>query len=223
MTSPVTRADARPARPLRAGLVLTAAAALVLAGCSADSEDSAGAPAASVGTRSSAPAADAPADGRELIAAHGLEGMDAKEAIEHLDTLETSERDQDLIASVRTDVLLLRDRADETVQATLPMPEDEFYLSFAPYVSQTHDCFYHSLTTCVGELQNEDVTVTITQDDGTVLVDEATTTYDNGFYGVWLPRDVQATLTVESGGRTGTATIGTGEDDLTCLTTLPLT
>ena len=36
MTSPVTRADARPARPLRTGLVLTAAAALVLAGCSAD-------------------------------------------------------------------------------------------------------------------------------------------------------------------------------------------
>ena len=40
MTSPVTRADARPARPLRAGLVLTTAAALVLAGCNGNYKSS---------------------------------------------------------------------------------------------------------------------------------------------------------------------------------------
>ena len=26
----------------------------------------------------------------------------------------------------------------------------------------SHDCFYHSLTTCLGELDNEDIQVTIT-------------------------------------------------------------
>ena len=28
----------------------------------------------------------------------------------------------------------------------------------------SHDCFYHSLTTCLGELDNEDIQVTITDD-----------------------------------------------------------
>ncbi len=154
------------------------------------------------------------------LAAAGFPDQTIHQVIDELEATPVDDRRDDLIASVRPNAVLFT--IDGGPETSVPL-EDEFYLSFAPYVSQTHDCFYHSLTTCVGELQNEDVTVTITQDDGTVLVDEATTTYDNGFYGVWLPRDVQATLTVESGGRTGTATIGTGEDDLTCLTTLPLT
>ena len=44
----------------------------------------------------------------------------------------------------------------------------------------------------------------------------------NGFAGFWLPRDVDARLTVESDGRTGTATVSTTPDDPTCLTTLRL-
>ena len=48
----------------------------------------------------------------------------------------------------------------------------------------SHGCFYHSLTTCLGELDNEDIQVTITDEaTGEVLVDEATTTFDNGFIG----------------------------------------
>lgn len=46
----------------------------------------------------------------------------------------------------------------------------------------SHGCFYHSLTTCLGELDNEDIQVTITDEaTGEALVDEATTTFDNGF------------------------------------------
>ncbi|MEZ5085417.1 MAG: CueP family metal-binding protein [Tessaracoccus sp.] len=100
----------------------------------------------------------------------------------------------------RTSLLLTDDQQRET---TIAMPEDEFYVSFAPYVSQTHDCHFHSLTTCVGELQNADVQVTVTDEaSGETLVDEALTTYDNGFLGVWLPRDIDGTLTVEYEGLT---------------------
>lgn len=214
---------AHTARPVRAALALAAAAALTLGACSSgtsntppDSPDTSAAPTAQQGV-------DAPANGGELLAAYDLDGKDAKQIIEQLDTMAKADRPADLIASIRTDEIVLRDRNDETVQTTVPMPADEFYLSFAPYVSQTHDCFYHSLTTCVGEQQNEDVHVTITQDDGTVLVDEDATTFDNGFYGVWLPRDIKATLKVEVAGKSASATIGTGPEDLTCLTTLPLT
>lgn len=34
----------------------------------------------------------------------------------------------------------------------------------------SHDCFYHSLPTCLGELGNEDIQVTIT-DDATGLIE----------------------------------------------------
>lgn len=30
---------------------------------------------------------------------------------------------------------------------------DEFYVSVTPYLEQTHDCFFHSRTTCLGELR----------------------------------------------------------------------
>ena len=101
----------------------------------------------------------------------------------------------------------------------MPLTGDEFYVSFAPYVNQTHDCYYHSLTTCTGELGNADIHVTVTSDAGEVLVDEDMTTFDNGFVGLWLPRDIEATLEVTYGDLSLTQDIATGEEDPTCLTT----
>ncbi|WP_262851776.1 CueP family metal-binding protein [Mumia quercus] len=57
---------------------------------------------------------------------------------------------------------------------------------------------------------------------GTTLVDETLTTHDNGFVGLWLPRDVDATLSVEVDGRTTSAPLSTTSADLTCVTTLRL-
>ena len=34
-------------------------------------------------------------------------------------------------------------------------------------------------------------------DTGDILIDEPRTTYDNGFLGFWLPRDITATLTID--------------------------
>ena len=88
----------------------------------------------------------------------------------------------------------------------------------------SHDCFYHSLTTCLGELDNEDIQVTITDEaTGEVLVDEATTTFDNGFIGFWLPDDVTGLIEVSYQGRTGTTEFSTTDDGATCVTDLRLT
>jgi hypothetical protein len=126
------------------------------------------------------------------------------------------------MASIRPNELLLRD--GEGREETLPMPADEFYVSFAPYVSRTHDCHFHSLTTCVGELQNAEVSVKITDDaTGEVLVDDSLTTFDNGFVGLWLPRGIDATVTVEHDGKTASSPITTkGDEAATCVTTLHL-
>lgn len=155
-----------------------------------------------------------------LLSAYDLEGMDATAAIEHLETLGGADRPDALMASIRPTELLLSDASGET---TLPLPDDAFYLSFAPYVSQTHDCFFHSLTTCQGEIIEQPVTVQIVDDaTGETLIDETRTTEKNGFVGVWLPRDIDATLrvTLSDGELAGEQKISTREDSATCLTTL---
>lgn len=167
---------------------------------------------------------DGPGAGRDALDALsivGLTGADARAAIDTLDAQPMTERPEGIIASVRADHLVVGTAGGE--ESTLPLPDDEFYLSVAPYREQTHDCFFHSLTTCVGELSDTPVQITLTTDDGDVLVDEERTTFDNGFVGLWLPRDITGTLTISTDDATGSIPIGTGADDPTCLTTLRLT
>lgn len=165
----------------------------------------------------SSPAPDAD---KQILTSHNLGGMEATEIIEHLDRLDVQDRPADLMASVHVNELRL---SAGTEELSLDLPDDRFYLAFAPYVNQTHECYYHSLTTCLGELSNEDVQVTITNEAGEVVVDEELTTFDNGFVGLWLPRDLQGTLRVSAEGGTGQVPIATGTDDPTCLTTIQLT
>ncbi|WP_255375519.1 CueP family metal-binding protein [Saccharomonospora sp. CUA-673] len=107
-------------------------------------------------------------------------------------------------------------------EIAVPLGEDRFYLSVAPYVDETHECYYHSLTTCRGELANEDIGVRIIDETGEVLVDEQVTTFDNGFVGFWLPRDIEGTIEVTHDGRTGQSNFSTSKEGATCLTTLQL-
>ena len=198
-------------RKLIVAATATLAAALVLAGCTTASSPEPAPPSTS----------SQPVD-NELLADHDLDGFDAAQVIERLDTMPVADRPTDLIASVQPDALVLTD--DQERETQLPMPEDEVYISVAPYREQTHDCYFHSLTTCLGELANTEVQVTLTGEDGDVLLDEVRQTYDNGFVGIWVPRGIDVTLTIEHEGQTGTATISTmNEDDATCITTLQLT
>ena len=160
-------------------------------------------------------------DKQDLLSSHGLAGMDAREIIQELDQQALADRPTDLIASVRTDQLILSDQSQEVA---LDLPENLTYVSIAPYLNQTHDCFYHSLTTCLGELGNEQVHVRITDEaSGEVLVDEETTTFDNGFVGFWLPDDAEGIIEVDHRGSTGAVDFSTTDDGATCVTNLRLT
>lgn len=163
------------------------------------------------------PAGSTPASS-DLLARYGLAGLTGQQVVEKLEA-ETADRADGPMGSVRYDEVILSD-GDE--KASVALPEDRFYLSIAPYVEQTHECYYHSLATCQGELVNAPLQVTITDAAGKSLVDETVTTHANGFYGFWLPRDITGTLTVRADGRSATVPIGTGPDDPTCLTTVKL-
>ena len=202
-------------RKLTSLVIVALLASLGLAGCAPAPTQAPPTPAPSTSVQPASPAEP------ELLAAHGRDGLDTRPIIDQLDTIPLAERSTDLIASVRPAELLLSDNQQR--EATLPIPDGQFYLSFAPYLEETHECHFHSLTTCVGELQNAEVTVKITDAAGEVLVDDTLTTFDNGFLGVWLPRDIDATLSVEHDGHTGTTAITTkGAEAATCLTTLQL-
>ncbi|MGD7003830.1 CueP family metal-binding protein [Corynebacterium halotolerans] len=191
---------------MKRAAIITATLALTLTGCSTvDSESTA------TGTESQA----------DFLAAHDLGGMEGAEMIDHLDQMPVSQRPTDLLASVRTDELVLSDNDDDVV---VDLPENQTYVSIAPYVTQTHDCFYHSLTTCLGELGNENIQVTITDETtGEVLVDEETATFDNGFVGFWLPDEATGTIEITHEGRTGVTEFSTTDDGATCVTDLRLT
>lgn len=191
---------------MKRAAIAAAALALALTGCSAADPE---------------PTADGTESQDTFLTTHGLAAMDAVEIIDHLDRQKVTERPTDLIASVRPDELLLSSDDQEVV---VDLPDNQTYVSIAPYLTSTHDCFYHSLTTCLGELDNEDIQVKITDEaTGEVLVDEATTTFDNGFIGFWLPDDVTGLIEVSYQGRTGTTEFSTTDDGATCVTDLRLT
>lgn len=170
----------------------------------------------------SAPDAATPdTPGTDLLASHNLTDMSAREIVDTLDRMNVSDRPADLIASVQPDALVLTDNVTEV---SLDMPDDVTYVSVAPFVSQTHECFYHSLTTCRGELSAQQIEVRFIDDaTGDVILEETTTTFDNGFAGFWLPRNLSGTIEVTYDGKTGETPFSTANDAATCITTLQLT
>jgi hypothetical protein len=217
----------RPNHASRRGNVLRyvalLAAALVLDGC-ASGPVRHESPGRTIGTSAGAgmSAVPTPSSVETVLAPYGLAGLDAAQIIERLDTTPIADRPRGLTASVRPTELMVSDDAGRT--ASLRLPADRFYLSVAPYLNHTHDCYFHSLTTCRGELSRVAMDITVRDETtGAVIVHKRSTTYDNGFVGLWLPRDLTATLTVEYQGRGATSVISTDDvDDATCLTTMRL-
>lgn len=182
--------------------LLAAALALVLTGCSA------------VGPEPTLTES-------ALLTEHGLADMSVMEIIDTLDRMPVDDRPTDLIAAVRPDALILTDNVREV---SLAMPDDVTYVSVAPFVEQTHECYFHSLTTCRGELSRQPIDVRIVDHaTGDVIRNESVTTYDNGFTGLWLPRDVTGTIEVTYDGMSGSTPFSTANDAASCITTLQLT
>ncbi|MFB2571762.1 CueP family metal-binding protein [Micrococcus sp. IITD107] len=155
---------------------------------------------------------------RQMLAAHGIEAATAEDAVASLDRV-SKPRPLALTGSVGYDQVAF---ADDSDQVTVPLTGGQFYLSMAPYRTQTHECYYHNLGGCQGELVDTPVHVTVTTHAGQSLLDEDTTTATNGFTGFWIPRDHTGTVTVTAEGTTASTPFDSGPDGPTCLTTLHL-
>ncbi|MGG6312156.1 CueP family metal-binding protein [Paenibacillus macerans] len=111
---------------------------------------------------------------------------------------------------------------DTANSKTYDLPKDEFFVSIAPYVEQTHPCEIHSLTGCQGEMAEQEFQVNVTDSEGRTVVDQTMKSQANGFIDLWLPRDQTYRVTVEHDGKTAESEISTFDNDNTCITTLQL-
>jgi len=167
-----------------------------------------------LGISSSAIAAQSDAD---FLAAHGLAGKTTEQMVEAIDSSPEA-RPLPYNAGITSTELKL---SDGKQQFSYPLG-DKFYLSFAPYLTQTHPCQNHSLSGCRGELANTPFDVKVTDTSGKVLVQKSMISHANGFVGIWLPRNIEGKIEVSYQGKKASAPIATHENSQTCLTTLPL-
>ena len=148
----------------------------------------------------------------------GLDGMNGKEILTGIangtvvvDGYSISVYDDEL-------VVILEDS-----RVSVDMPKDEFYLSVAPYRETTHACGIHSATGCRGELKQEEFFLEFVDSNGTVIISEKMTSMSNGFIDLWLPRNIEGTLTITQNGLTTSKLISTEAGEPTCETTMQLT
>lgn len=154
----------------------------------------------------------------ESLESVGLEGISGKEILTGVadgsivvDGFGLSVYDDELIVFID----------DEKI--SVDMPKDEFYVSVAPYIDITHECTFHSATGCRGELKSESFFVEFIDTDGNVILSESMTSLSNGFIDLWLPRNIEGTLTITQGDLSTSKVIKTVAGEPTCETTMQLT
>jgi hypothetical protein len=127
---------------------------------------------------------------------------------------------EDASASITSRQLIVTGSDDKKM--TYELPENDFFVSIAPYVNETHPCATHSLTGCRGEMMNEEFTISIVDTDGNSVLDQTVKSQANGFIDLWLSRDKTYRITVDHDGRTAKSEFSTFDKDNTCITTIKL-
>jgi len=145
-----------------------------------------------------------------------LEGLDAYAAVELANAWKGSD-----VTSFATAQAVHFAFPDGT-EVTIPMPEDEMFVSVAPYLRQTHPCTTHYMSGCQGELAEVAMQVRATLADGTVVLDEVVRTGRNGFMDLWLPREEGIMLSFAVDGYAAEGFVTTFADSATCITTVQL-
>ena len=82
-----------------------------------------------------------------------------KEDIKELVNEYSGNKTKDESASITSSQLIVTDKDKKELAYNLP--EDEFFVSIAPYVNETHPCTNHSLTGCQGEMVDKDLMYTL--------------------------------------------------------------
>lgn len=126
----------------------------------------------------------------------------------------------DASASITPTELIVTNNSDK--ETRYDISEEDFFVSVAPFISETHPCEIHSLTGCQGELVDQDFDFYIEDEEGNVIVDESMNSGENGFIDLWLPRDQTFKVKITQDGKQVDSEISTFENSWTCITTMQL-
>jgi len=143
-----------------------------------------------------------------------IESKDIKEIVNNLD--QRIDEPINVGARITGEKLYLYDKDKEY---SLDLPKDAFFVSIAPYINDVHPCTIHNLVSCRGEIFNQAMKIRVVDENNQIIIDEIKTTQDNGFIGLWLPKDINATLKVEYDGLVVEFPISTYSQSDTCITT----
>ncbi|KAB8138026.1 hypothetical protein F9U64_06775 [Gracilibacillus oryzae] len=155
-----------------------------------------------------------------LVAACGESTSDTKD-IKELVSSYSALNVEDVSASITSTELIVTE--SDKRQVSYKLPEEEFFVSIAPFINNTHPCTNHSLTGCQGELVEQPFDVYIEDKEGNVIVNETITSFKNGFIDLWLPRGETFQVKIKHQGKTAKSEISTFEGDNTCITSMKLT
>jgi hypothetical protein len=123
-------------------------------------------------------------------------------------------------ASINSRQLIVTENDNRKV--TYDLPQNEFFVSIAPYIKETHPCATHSLTGCQGELANKPFDVYIEDTKGNKVLEQKLVSQANGFIDLWLPRDQTYRIKIQHEGKTATSEFSTFDKNDTCITTIRL-
>jgi len=155
-----------------------------------------------------------PQDETHPLETYGLKTDDVRVLI---DQLENQEQADAIQASITHQEVIVYAN-NQTYNIALP--EDMFYISFAPYIQNTHPCYTHSLTGCQGELVNQMIDIDIYDDTGNLLESKQLSTGQDGFIGLYLNKGQSYRLEVSMNGLQASFTT---RPDQTCYTEVKLT
>lgn len=154
---------------------------------------------------------------QEEEAVKKIEATEIKEMVQYYTARNITAKSASITA---TQLVVTNDNEEKEVYE---LPKEEFFVSIAPYINETHPCHNHSLTGCQGELVKEEFDIYIEDEKGNVVVNETLQTGVNGFIDLWLLRNQTYQIKIQHGSKLVESEFSTFDKDGTCITTLQLT
>lgn len=97
-----------------------------------------------------------------------------------------------------------------------------FYVAVAPYITYTHSCTNHYISSCKAELTNKTFSLQILDSNNETYFLGNVNSMDNGFFEFWLPREKVFEFKIGYSGKTCSQYIQTKGNSPTCITTAKL-
>jgi hypothetical protein len=148
-----------------------------------------------------------------------LNGLDAREAISLTNQWRTS---YPKITSYVTPLELIVNFPDNKLIKKL-LPVDSLYIAVAPYITNTHTCATHYISSCDAELKSKSFNVVAKDSSsGVIYFDKTLESLNNGFIELWLPRNKTIHLHIVYNNLNTDGYITTTDNSNTCITTMQL-